>query len=80
VRKAIYQSFKEVGGKDYLVWLSKKEPRAYASLLAKVLPQAIEAKVEGEDLPLVIYRNYAGEAGRRGNVLNDVPSTPPPAQ
>jgi hypothetical protein len=42
LKDAIMQAFDKAGGVDYLVWLSKAEPRAFAALVGKVLPLTIK--------------------------------------
>jgi hypothetical protein len=38
LKDAILNAFVKVGGEDYLVWLSKKNPAAFSTLLGKILP------------------------------------------
>ncbi len=45
IKDAIIDSFQEVGGVKYLVELAQTDPKAYASLLGKVLP----TQITGED-------------------------------
>lgn len=41
LKTALEQSFDELGGTRWLVELAKSEPRAYAALLAKLLPSQV---------------------------------------
>ena len=41
LKAALEQSFDELGGVRWLVELGKSEPRAYAALLAKLLPSQV---------------------------------------
>ncbi|MBU2784848.1 hypothetical protein HAP93_03540 [Acidithiobacillus ferriphilus] len=41
LKAALEASFNEVGGTRWLVELAKSEPRAYAALLAKLLPSQV---------------------------------------
>ena len=41
LKEALQASFDELGGARWLVELAKSEPRAYASLLAKLLPSQL---------------------------------------
>ncbi|MEL5848245.1 MAG: hypothetical protein U7M05_02635 [Candidatus Igneacidithiobacillus chanchocoensis] len=45
LKQALEESFVEVGGVRWLVELAEREPKAYASLLAKLLPTQIDADV-----------------------------------
>lgn len=45
VREAVEQAFNELGGVAYLVKLGKNDPRAFITLLARVLPTKVEAEV-----------------------------------
>jgi hypothetical protein len=47
VRDAIKQAFDEEGGVQFLRRLSKKEPRTFAYLLQKLVPQAIQHEISG---------------------------------
>src|SRR5690348_15937885 len=41
VRLALSESFEKLGGVKWLVWLAHVEPKAYATLLAKLLPSQV---------------------------------------
>ncbi len=41
LKQALEESFERLGGVDWLVELAKSEPKAYASLLAKLLPSQL---------------------------------------
>ena len=45
VKKAIEEAFDRAGGVEYLVKVAHKDPRAFLSLLARLIPQ--DLKVEG---------------------------------
>ena len=45
LKAALEASFTELGGVRWLVELGKAEPRAYAALLAKLLPTQIDADI-----------------------------------
>jgi len=57
LKEALEASFDELGGVRWLVELGRSEPRAYASLLAKLLPSQVsmDATVEAAPPP----SNYA---------------------
>lgn len=46
LKDAIMKSFEQVGGEKYLARLAEEEPKAYATLLGRVLPAELSAKVE----------------------------------
>jgi len=45
LKAAIEESFENVGGAEYLTTMAIQEPKAYLTLLAKILPAKIEADV-----------------------------------
>jgi len=45
LKEAIEESFANVGGAEYLTDMALLEPRAYLTLLAKILPAKIEADI-----------------------------------
>ena len=47
LKDAIMNAFEKVGGEDYLVVVAKKDPKTFCTLLARVLPLEIQAKVDG---------------------------------
>jgi hypothetical protein len=57
LKTMILRSLDKVGGEDYLVKLSEKNPGAYATLLGKVLPMAMEHRGS-----LTINRVFYGDA------------------
>jgi hypothetical protein len=48
LKDAILAAFHKTGGVDYLVWLSKKHPSAYATLLGRVLPTEIDGSFKAQ--------------------------------
>ena len=51
VKEAILEAFEEVGGVDYLALMATEEPKAFLSLLGKVLPlQVNHADNDGDKL------------------------------
>ena len=44
----VLEALEEVGGKDWLVALAKHEPRSFASLITKMIPTEVAAKVESD--------------------------------
>jgi hypothetical protein len=45
LKEAIEESFANVGGAEYLTTMALEEPKAYLTLLAKILPAKIEADI-----------------------------------
>lgn len=45
LKEAIEESFANVGGAEYLTVMALQEPKAYLTLLAKILPAKIEADI-----------------------------------
>lgn len=45
LKEAIEESFGNVGGAEYLTKMALQEPKAYLTLLAKILPAKIEADI-----------------------------------
>ncbi len=81
LREMTSEALRRKGGVKYLVWLAEAHPAIFGRLLAKLIPQAIEAKVEGDNLPLVVRRDFAGGAyARNDDPPNDLPATSPRAQ
>ena len=48
LKDAIVAAFHKTGGVDYLVWLSKEHPSAYATLLGRVLPIEFDASLTAQ--------------------------------
>ena len=63
VKEALMESFQGLGGKTYLDTLSKTEPRAYATLLGKLIPTEVKAELE-----------HSG--GLEVNVVTGIPRAP----
>jgi hypothetical protein len=47
LREAIKESFDKVGGVQYLQRVAEEDPRAYLTIVGKVIPAELSAKVEG---------------------------------
>ena len=76
VKDAILAAFDEVGGKDYLVEIARSEPRAFLTLLGKLIPAQVRAEIESSDVPLVVLRSFTGikcepDRSRAISVSND---------
>lgn len=48
LKKDVIAAYEALGGKDYLIAMGRKDPANFNKLLAKILPQAIEADVRHE--------------------------------
>ena len=64
LRETILEAFEEVGGADWLKELAASDPKAFATLLGKLVPR--ESQVSGDDVPLLILRDYTGRSAERG--------------
>jgi hypothetical protein len=47
IKEAVTEAFAKAGGVDYLVNLAKEDPRTFCSLVGKVIPLQVDAKVDG---------------------------------
>ena len=63
LKEAIEESFANVGGAEYLTQMAQLEPKAYLTLLAKILPAKIEADIN------VFQGNQLGERLQQGRTL-----------
>ena len=59
VKTAILKAFDKLGGVEYLIEVGKAEPKAFLTLLAKILPAEIKADVKVESGNLVEYLEAA---------------------
>lgn len=46
IREAIEQAFHEVGGPRFLTKLAQDDPRAFSSLLARLIPMQVQAEAK----------------------------------
>lgn len=60
-KQLVLEALDEVGGKDWLVALAHEEPKAFASLIQKLVPQEIAAKIDS-DVVLRLNVNRRQEA------------------
>ena len=60
------------GVKGWLIELAGKDPKAFASLLSRLLPT--EARVESSGGPMVVLKDYTGGKGEAA----EAKQTPPP--
>lgn len=63
LKEAIEESFANVGGAEYLTAMALQEPKAYLTLLSKILPAKIEADIN------VFQGNQLVERLQRGRAL-----------
>ena len=72
VKTAILAAFKQLGGIEYLVEVGKSDPKAFMTLLAKILPAEIKADVKVESGNLVEYLEAAAKrvAARKRLIAN----------
>lgn len=48
LKEAILNAFSRVGGEDYLVKLASTDPRTFAMLVAKILPNTTTADIQAK--------------------------------
>lgn len=58
-----YKKGKSKGAQGFLGDLARDEPKAFATLIAKMIPTAIEG-TDGSNLPIVAVRDYRGKEGK----------------
>lgn len=71
LKAAILQAFDKVGGVKWLVTLAESDPRAFAALLGRILPNEIRAEVESNlisDDPWRIVYSGVDQEGRKVTV------------
>ena len=61
VKDAMQQAFDEAGGVKFLGKLAKEDPRTFATLLAKLIPNEVKADVTGEAFRLNINLGKDGK-------------------
>ena len=62
LKEAIEESFANVGGAEYLTQMAQLEPKAYLTLLAKILPAKIEADINVFQGAQLVERLQQGRA------------------
>ena len=61
VREMLVGALSDAGGREYLLEQAKANPKAFLTLVAKLIPQQIEATLG--DIPELILRDYTGGKG-----------------
>ncbi|WP_373085434.1 hypothetical protein [Sneathiella sp.] len=61
IMDGIYEAFERVGGVDYLIEIARKDPPTFCRLLAKLIPQQIEAKINTTNIDLGVAMAIAGK-------------------
>lgn len=77
VRDAVKEAFDKAGGVKFLEKLAKREPRTFAYLLQKLVPQAIQHEISGPGGGPVQYLNV--NTGVPEPVAPPEPEPPPDA-
>lgn len=54
VKDALLGAFDELGGKDYLIEVGREDPKTLCTLLAKIIPAEISAKLDGQATIMVV--------------------------
>lgn len=58
MREMMYEAFERAGGVEYLVRQAKDNPRAFMTMATRLIPQAVEGKLESALPLLVLDQNY----------------------
>lgn len=58
MREMYYEAFERAGGVEYLITQAEENPRAFLAMGQRLIPQAVEAKIEGALVELVLDQNY----------------------
>jgi hypothetical protein len=59
IKGALLDAFNQVGAERWLVRLARKEPRAFAALLSKLLPTQVTGR-DGEPIELLVEKAQLG--------------------
>lgn len=65
IKEAIEAAFDEVGGPKYLARMANEQPAAFMTLLGKVLPTQVDAKVDMQ--PGYLFKIETVEGNGEGN-------------
>ncbi len=60
LKRMILTALTNAGGVAYLTRTAKKDPKAFLTLVAKVLPSQIQAELTHSGVPTVEIRDYTG--------------------
>lgn len=73
LRKAVIEALENKGGVQYLMNLADEHPKAFASLVAKAMPQELKAelRVVNQDLLNLLQERRKRLAEARGEVIED---------
>ena len=73
LRKAVIEALENKGGVEYLMGLADEHPKAFASLVAKAMPQELKAelRVVNQDLLNLLQERRQKLAEARGEVIED---------
>lgn len=56
------------GAERYLEWAAIEEPKAFISLMARLLPAELHADITTDGVPTVVVRNYSGLRAEPGEL------------
>jgi len=73
LRKAVIEALENKGGVEYLMALADEHPKAFASLVAKAMPQELKAELRmvNDELISVMQKRRQMLAEARGEVIED---------
>lgn len=70
LKAAILQAFDKVGGVRWLVTLAESDPRAFAALLGRILPNEIRAEIENNLVSDDPYRTLYSGVDAEGRMVS----------
>jgi hypothetical protein len=72
VKAQLMESLEALGGTEYLVWLGKRYPAVYGSLLRSLMPLQVQAQAGAEGLTIVVQQLSVGAAPVPGVITSPV--------
>lgn len=69
-KQLVLEALDEVGGKDWLVALAREEPKSFAQLVSKLIPQVQDVKVSSD----VVLKLNVGKRKQEAILINDIRS------
>lgn len=67
VKEAIESAFDKVGGPEYLARMAEEQPAAFMTLLGKIIPTQVEAKVDMQPGYIFKIETVGGGNGQADN-------------
>lgn len=67
VKEAVVEAFSRVGGAKYLETIAKTEPKAFLTLLGRIIPTELTGSLDGLVVRLVSYKDEKKEQTDAGD-------------